>query len=59
MQDQIMVENHQQVVDSMLGQDQVMVELTATKSPEPRSQPTTTNSFIAQKNLQKEFFVGV
>jgi len=29
MRDQIMVEKHRQVVDSTLGQDQIMAELTA------------------------------
>jgi len=32
MRDQIMVEKHRQVVDSTLGQDQVMAELTAART---------------------------
>src|SRR5215471_13501599 len=30
-----------------------------TRRPKPRQPPTTTNSFITLKNLQKEFFVGM
>jgi hypothetical protein len=37
MRDQIMVEKHRQVVDSTLGQDQVMAELTLLLVSSPQS----------------------